>query len=115
MRLLAPLIPAWLAGLWLLVAGDDLWSKDLPHATPGNGVPSGWVLVGTLLLCTAGYLAAPLLGRNLALSTVSVSLAGLGAPNGAQEAFGRGLVRAAALLTLYLLVGGLLAVELSPR
>ena len=113
MRLLAPLVPAWLAGLWLLIAAEGLWSDDLPHAAPGDGVAGGWVLVGTLVLCTAGYVAAPLLGRNLAVGTVSSSIAGLGSANGAQEAFGTGVVRIAALLALYLLVGGLVAVELA--
>ena len=72
----------------------------------------GWVLIGTLAVGTLVYVFAPFLGRNLAVSTNSSMLAGLGHANGAQEAFGRVIVRGVTLLVLYLLIAGFVALEL---
>ena len=113
MRLLAPLLPAWVVGLWLLLTSEALWSPLAPAGTgSGDEIAGGWVLVVLLPLGTVCYLAAPFLGRNLAVSTVSSTLAGLGSPNATQESFGAGVVRVATLAALYLLIVGFAAVEL---
>lgn len=112
MRLLAPLLPAWLVGVWLLVTAESLWSTTQPIQGSGEEMAGGWALVGTLVVGTLSYLAAPRLGRNLAVSTVSSITAGIGAANDLQESFGCIVVRVASLVALYLIVVGFLVLEL---
>lgn len=112
MRLGAPLVPPWLVGLWLLVTSESLWTPGTP--TPGRAgseLAGGWVLLGALLIGTLAFLAAPRLGRNLAVSTVSSMHAGLGESNASQRAFGTGLVRAVSLAGLYLVVASYFVLE----
>lgn len=112
MRLLAPLAPAWLVGLWLLLASEELWAEPRPTAgQPGETLAGGWVVLGALVLFTVGYLAAPVLGRNLAVSTVSSTLAGMGSANDAQRSFGEVVVRAGTLAALYLVLAGFVLLE----
>lgn len=113
MRLLLPLGPAWLGGLWLLLFSDRIWSP-LPAATarPGEGLVGGWVVLGALVVGSLCHLAAPVLGRNLAVWTPGSATAGLGAADPEQEAFGTWVVRVATLVGLYLLLAGFVGLEL---
>ena len=113
MRQLVPLAPAWLVCLWLLATSERLWTPLASEVgAREDGLLGGWVLLAVLAVGTLVHGLAPLLGRNLAVSTNSSMLAGLGPSNEAQRAFGRGLVRGVSLLVVYLLVAGFVALEL---
>jgi len=108
MRLLLPLLPAWLVGAWLLLWSDSVWDpKAMGPNLHGERMAPGWMLVATLLVGTALYLGAPRLGRTLAISSVSSMTVGLGESNATQRGFGAGVVRVGALLGMYAVVASL--------
>ena len=108
MRRALPLLPAWVLGTWLLVWGKGVWDPDsLGPNLHGGTMAAGWIVVIALVLGSALYVAAPTVGRKLAVSSSSSMLVGLGEPNGAQSAFGAVVVRVAVLAGMYLLLGSL--------
>lgn len=104
MRRLVLLAPPWLVGLWLLVFSDTVWRADSMRPNiHGDTLAAGWVVLGTLIVGTTLYLAAPLFGRKLLVSSVSSALVGLDEPNGMQASLGAGIVRGLTLAGLYVM------------
>ena len=103
----AILLPPWAAGLWVLLASDSVW--DPASSGPnlhGDTLAAGWMVVGTLVVGTVLYAGAPVFGRKLFVSSPSSALVGLDEPNALQASLGGKLVRGAAVLVTYALVGG---------
>jgi hypothetical protein len=99
-----PLFPAWLISGALLAFSPSIWIPGPP--TPGNGDPmaDGWFLIGTLVVGTATYALAPVFGPMSMVVTPSSSHHSFGRPTAGQEHFGTGVMRALALLSVYVIV-----------
>lgn len=100
------LLPAWIAGLGMLLASRRLW---IPVAfTEYEGEQTmrspAWLLIAVLLAGSLLFRLAPLLGPRLAIMTSSSLQVPFGQGTSAQEAFGTNFMRIAILVGIYLMV-----------
>lgn len=92
-----PLLPAWVALAIALATSATVWEPAGPSLHGDAELAQGWLLLGALVVASAAYLLAPVLGPCLGVVTPSSADWASATPTGGQARFGTGVVRFASL------------------
>jgi len=106
-RVAWPLLPAWLAGGVILVFSSAVWVPGPPTPMDGDPIADGWFLLVSLVVGSALFALAPVLGPMALVVTPSSSHHSFGRPTSGQQGLGTGTMRVLVLACVYLVVLGI--------